>query len=351
MPWNQQDMPGEIRERERVLHGPRDRRRAPVATLDGTKESTFSYTCPGVTLHAPVYFYQFTAQGQDATWATRFTIATTDGTAEPAPEHGQPDGQLIDWGTATPSPSYLSSSPSSSAGSSSTIAGASSAAACVTSSAVSAASSVAGAASSAVSSVAASITASRTSSSARSSASASASSNASTAASLSSQNSAALGLGAVASVALRSGVALAITYGPVGTPSPNANYILADGPPEVQRLSKQYLWMKHLFNHADAVLPPSVDLSHLPKAKVLDAAAGTAAWALDLAHARAPGLPPLELHASDITLAKFPPEAALQRAGVRAFAHDLTRPFPAEMRGTFDVVHMAYLVYALTADA
>ncbi|KAI0317273.1 S-adenosyl-L-methionine-dependent methyltransferase [Amylostereum chailletii] len=129
-----------------------------------------------------------------------------------------------------------------------------------------------------------------------------------------------------------------------GKPSPNLSYVLVDGPPEVRRLSGQYLFMKNLFNHP-TLLPPSIDVSKLHR--VLDAAAGTAVWALDLAGAT----PHLELYACDITTAKFPPDDVLATAGVSAFEQDLTQPFPEDMRGTFDLVHMTYLVYALPEAA
>ena len=81
---------------------------------------------------------------------------------------------------------------------------------------------------------------------------------------------------------------------------------------------------------------------------MLDVAAGTAVWALDLA--RQPFASSLDLFASDITLSKFPSPDVLKRARITPFVQDLTQPFPDHMKGTFDVVHAAALVFALTPD-
>ena len=80
----------------------------------------------------------------------------------------------------------------------------------------------------------------------------------------------------------------------------------------------------------------------------MDAAAGTTAWALDLSDQ--PFASAYDLYASDITLSKFPPQDVLQRARIKTFQQDLTKPFPEEMKGTFDLVHTSALIFALTED-
>ncbi|KZV64552.1 hypothetical protein PENSPDRAFT_656499 [Peniophora sp. CONT] len=135
----------------------------------------------------------------------------------------------------------------------------------------------------------------------------------------------------------------------------NADYVLVDGPPEIRRLSSQYFYMKHFFDNAD-FLPSPIDINDVDN--VLDVAAGTGVWTLDFADqpAAAARLPPhthdrpLRLRICDISTAKFPPEDVLARAGIEAFQHDVLTPFPAELRGTIDLVNMNYLVYALTED-
>jgi len=89
-----------------------------VGTVDGTTEpGTFSYPCPKVTIHAAIYFYQFShaANASDLLWTGRFAIADATGTTVPAPNLTQPDGEGIPWGVgALASNSTSSSSVSSS---------------------------------------------------------------------------------------------------------------------------------------------------------------------------------------------------------------------------------------------
>ncbi|KIJ21034.1 hypothetical protein PAXINDRAFT_60635, partial [Paxillus involutus ATCC 200175] len=73
-----------------------------VGTADGTNptKNTLSYTCPQVSPHSPIYFYQFTASGStDKTWTGRFTITDTPADIVPPTESTQPDGTNIPWGT------------------------------------------------------------------------------------------------------------------------------------------------------------------------------------------------------------------------------------------------------------
>ena len=156
----------------------------------------------------------------------------------------------------------------------------------------------------------------------------------------------------------------------LGTLSPNLSYVLRDGPPEIRRyvilsafsvatadlnsrcrLSIQYLFMKGLVNN-QSLVPHPIDISKVHR--VLDAAAGTAVWALDFVDERARctvGAEKLDIYACDITLSKFPPAEIMDTAGIKTFVQDLTKPFPEEMHGTFDLVHMTYLVYALPEPA
>lgn len=70
-----------------------------------------------VTIHAAIYFYQFTYAGNatDKLWTGRFAIADSTGTTVAAPNLTQPDGEGIPWGNgalvdpskAVPPPSYL----------------------------------------------------------------------------------------------------------------------------------------------------------------------------------------------------------------------------------------------------
>ncbi|GAA5828522.1 hypothetical protein JCM11251_000831 [Rhodosporidiobolus azoricus] len=68
--------------------------------VDGTDEGERSYTfeCPEVDPPGPIYFYQFTMNGQDPVWTSRFTLAAANGTVLEAANATQPDGSPIPWG-------------------------------------------------------------------------------------------------------------------------------------------------------------------------------------------------------------------------------------------------------------
>ncbi|KAH0836859.1 hypothetical protein J3R83DRAFT_8647 [Lanmaoa asiatica] len=76
----------------------------PVATVDGTNPSknTFSYTCPQVSPHSPIYFYQFTSPStSNKTWTGRFTITDSANDVVAPSQSTQPDGEKIPWGTGS----------------------------------------------------------------------------------------------------------------------------------------------------------------------------------------------------------------------------------------------------------
>ncbi|KAF5386367.1 hypothetical protein D9757_006657 [Collybiopsis confluens] len=73
-----------------------------VATgLDGTKDGSYSWTCPQVTPYSPIYFYQFISpnEASNPQWTTRFAISSPTGETTPAPNATQSNGDKIPWGT------------------------------------------------------------------------------------------------------------------------------------------------------------------------------------------------------------------------------------------------------------
>ncbi|KAG2345829.1 hypothetical protein BDR05DRAFT_974769 [Suillus weaverae] len=73
-----------------------------VGTVDGTDatKTSFSYPCPQVTPHSPIYFYQFSSPAStNSVWTGRFTITDTATDIVPAANSTQPDGSAIAWGT------------------------------------------------------------------------------------------------------------------------------------------------------------------------------------------------------------------------------------------------------------
>lgn len=106
-----------------------------ITTIDGTKESKYTYPCPDVSPNSAIYFYEFSCSAvPDKYWTTRFTITDKDGKSTPPANSTQPNGDKIPWGVGSRidsdnststgsssalSPSYSGSSSSLSGGSSS----------------------------------------------------------------------------------------------------------------------------------------------------------------------------------------------------------------------------------------
>jgi ubiquinone/menaquinone biosynthesis C-methylase UbiE len=96
------------------------------------------------------------------------------------------------------------------------------------------------------------------------------------------------------------------------------------------------------------VIPPGIDIAHV--SRVIDVATGTGVWALDFASLPEVHKCNIQVFACDISDAKFlqgnTKPAAKQ---ITFFQQDVTKPFPDELLGTFDLVNLSFLVYALTS--
>ncbi|KAL5531297.1 hypothetical protein ACEPAG_4174 [Sanghuangporus baumii] len=84
-----------------------------VASVDGTKDTRFSFTCPSVTVNSAIYFYQFStpAAPGNLSWTGRFAIADASGKTVDPPEEQDGiafgTGALSDPSTASAAPTYL----------------------------------------------------------------------------------------------------------------------------------------------------------------------------------------------------------------------------------------------------
>ena len=110
-------------------------------------------------------------------------------------------------------------------------------------------------------------------------------------------------------------------------------------------LKNQYVFFKTVFDYPD-IVPPVVNISHL--SKVIDVATGTGAWALDFVSRPDVRDRGVQVFACDISTAKFPRADKADVNKIAFFQHDVTKPFPDVMLGTFDLVNMTYLGFALT---
>ncbi|KAI0710331.1 hypothetical protein C8T65DRAFT_193332 [Cerioporus squamosus] len=136
----------------------------------------------------------------------------------------------------------------------------------------------------------------------------------------------------------------------------DSNYIIPAADPEKKRLVTQYAMKKAIYGWSAAV-PPSFDISNI--SEVLDVAAGTCVWTADFAripevNARLalPGRPPvanpIQLTACDIETRFFPEQSFLDSLNIKTFHQDVTKPFPAELHGKFDIIHISFLLLCLT---
>lgn len=128
---------------------------------------------------------------------------------------------------------------------------------------------------------------------------------------------------------------------------------------EIDRLNLQHQYLKTILGYKDILeLPLDISKATQDTVNILDVAAGTGSWILDVARipeVRSRLSPPsipntVHLYACDISDAKFPGESIKDSSGVNFFLQDITKPFPENMKGKFDLVHMAMLVWALTKD-
>ncbi|KAF8448768.1 hypothetical protein L210DRAFT_3756645 [Boletus edulis BED1] len=85
--------------------------------IDGTNpmKNTYSFTCPQVTPHSPIYFYQFSSPStSNRTWTGRFTITDSAKNIVAPSQPTQPDGEKIPWGTGSLAEGSSSAAPSAS---------------------------------------------------------------------------------------------------------------------------------------------------------------------------------------------------------------------------------------------
>ena len=113
------------------------------------------------------------------------------------------------------------------------------------------------------------------------------------------------------------------------------------------RLNAQYQFFNSVIGHPQ-VIPPGIDIAHI--SRVIDVATGTGSWAVDFASLPEVRDSNVQVFACDISSGNFlqgtnPPEKR-----ITFFQQDLTKPFPDELLGTFDLINMAFVSYALTSQ-
>ncbi|KAI0141908.1 hypothetical protein GGR57DRAFT_395921 [Xylariaceae sp. FL1272] len=112
-------------------------------------------------------------------------------------------------------------------------------------------------------------------------------------------------------------------------------------PKEGQRLNKQCDLMTECIGY---VLNPAFSLSKQPR--IVDIGTGTARFLMQVHPTVSPDA---VLEGYDISSAQFPPKDVLP-ANITLGERDVKKPFPEDMQGQYDVVHLRMLVAAMDPD-
>lgn len=111
---------------------------------------------------------------------------------------------------------------------------------------------------------------------------------------------------------------------------------------------------KAIYGFPGAVPECITDVHLADMSKILDIAAGTCVWTLELAQMPQikprlhPDSPSLSLYACDINKDFFPDPSITEAFGVVTFQQDVTKDFPNDLYGQFDLVHISFLAICLT---
>jgi len=95
------------------------------------------------------------------------------------------------------------------------------------------------------------------------------------------------------------------------------------------------------------VIPPGIDIAHISRA--IDVATGTGSWAIDFASLPEVNNSNVQVFACDISSEKFLQGNKPPAKQITFFRHNVTEPFPDELLGTFDLINMTFVSYALTS--
>jgi len=116
---------------------------------------------------------------------------------------------------------------------------------------------------------------------------------------------------------------------------------------EASRLNAQYPFYKSVMGHPH-VIPPGIDIAHI--SRVIDVATGTGSWAVDFASLPEVHDSNVQVFACDVSREKILQGNKHPAKQIRFFQQDVTKPFPDELLGTFDLVNLAFVSYALTSQ-
>lgn len=114
-----------------------------------------------------------------------------------------------------------------------------------------------------------------------------------------------------------------------------STYVLAESLGEVERLQKQYAWFMDSLNNRIVFAP--IDLKK-PGLRVLDVGCADGTVLRDLQKEASPDA---EFVGIDVS-PKFLPDSS--QGNIRYQVGDLSKPFPEEFQGFFDLTHLRYAI-------
>ncbi|KAI8308111.1 N-methyltransferase tcpN [Colletotrichum sp. SAR11_59] len=131
-------------------------------------------------------------------------------------------------------------------------------------------------------------------------------------------------------------------------PDDDSIYVLNRGDVAKERARLEYNHHKIWLPLCGGLCPPQIlaHLRQLPAPRVAELATGTGIWLRDMA-AQLPST--AELRGIDMDTTKFPPASELPK-NMSMMQHNALKPFPQEMHGTFDMVHVRLISLGMKKD-
>ncbi len=112
-------------------------------------------------------------------------------------------------------------------------------------------------------------------------------------------------------------------------------------------MNRQYTFLNSVFDYPQLV-PAGIDTTQV--SRVIDVGAGTGAWALDFLSLPSVRNRNVQVFVCDITTNNYPQGSEPEVREIRFFQQDVTKPFPNELLGTFDLINLCVMSFVLTTQ-
>jgi len=112
-------------------------------------------------------------------------------------------------------------------------------------------------------------------------------------------------------------------------------------------VNTRHAYLNGVFDYPQLV-PAGIDITHV--SRVIDIGAGTGAWALDFLSLPCIYDRDIQVFVCDITTNNFPRGNEPEVRKIKFFEQDVTKPFPNELLGTFDLINFGLMSFVLRAQ-